>query len=93
MVTMTLVLVGSKPNPLGVKTFGFGPMGRVVYLGDYEVSLEDFLAAAGYVLTNTDLEPEDPRLQFVEFVRFMRRVDGYNPGQKRLESPEPVLPP
>ena len=82
---MTLLLAqGTKPVNLGIKTFGFGSLGNAVYLGNYEISLEDFLAAAEYVLTNTNLEPNDPRLQFVKRVQSMKEIDGYGPGKKRL---------
>ena len=92
---MSLILeMGTKPAGLEVKTFGFGSMGNTVHIGDYEISIEDFLVTAEYVLTNTDLDPNDPRLQFVKCVQSMKQVDGYNPRQKRLEASEPaVLPP
>jgi len=66
---------GTKPNGLSVKTVGVGI--DTVFLGDYEISLKDFLFAAHYVLTNTNLEEGDPRLQFVESVRTMQVVKGY----------------
>ena len=89
---MSLFLdLGTKPADLKVKTFGFGSMGNTVNLGDYEISLEDFLIAAEYVLTNTDLEPNDPRLQFVKCVQSMKEVDGYNPSKKHLESSVPAV--
>ena len=83
--------LGTKPAGLEVKTFGFGSMGNTVHLGDYEISLEDFLVTAEYVLTNTDLEPNDPRLQFVKCVQSMKEVDGHNPNRKRLESSVPAV--
>ena len=91
---MSLILeMGTQPAGLEVKTFGFGSMGNTVHLGDYEISLEDFLVAAEYVLTNTDLEPNDPRLQFVKCVQSIKQTDGYSPGRKRLESSEPAVLP
>jgi hypothetical protein len=66
-------------------------MRNTVFLGDYEISLEDFLAAAEYVLTNTDLEPSDPRILFVKYVRSMKEVDGYNLDRKRLEAKETIM--
>ena len=46
---MTLILEsGTDPNGLEVKTHGVIPG---VYLGDYRISLEDFLVTAEYVLT------------------------------------------
>ncbi|MFA5070212.1 MAG: hypothetical protein WC528_02935 [Patescibacteria group bacterium] len=80
---MSLILnQGSKPEGLSVKTDGFGP--QVVYLGDYEITLEDFLSAVIYVLGNTDLVPKDPRLSFLEKIKAMKQVAGYNKGKKRL---------
>ena len=70
---MSLILeLGTKPDGLEVKTFGFGSMENMVYLGDYEISLEDFLLTAEYVLTSTPLTADDPRLQFVKCVPSMR---------------------
>lgn len=81
---MSLVLaLGTKPAGLQVKTFGFGP--HTIYLGKYEISLKDFLAAAEYVLINRDLDPNDPRLEFIELVKSMREVPWYQEGNKRLE--------
>lgn len=74
--------MGTLPEGLSVKTFGFG---NTVYLGEYEISLLDFLEVARYVLANTDLEPDDPRLKFVEDVRKMVEVKGYNEGKTRLK--------
>jgi len=92
---MALILqMGTQPAGLEVKTFGFGSMGNTVHLGDYKISIEDFLVAAEYVLTNTDLDPNDSRLQFVKCAQSMKEVEGYNPGRKRLEASErAVLPP
>jgi len=91
---MSLILeMGTKPEGLAVKTYGFGSMGNTVFLGDYEISIEDFLVIAEYVLTNTDLEPNDPRLQFVKCVQSMKQTDGYNPNRNKLEASEPAIPP
>lgn len=91
---MTLVLnMGTEPAGLEVKTLGFGSWGNTVYIGDYEISLEDFLATAEYVLTNTDLGPNDPRPQFIKCVQLMKEVDGYSPNSKRLESSVPAVLP
>lgn len=79
---------GTKPAGLEVKTRG---LGSIVDLGEYEISMEDFFIAAAYVLTNTDLEPDDPRLQFVKCVRSMKEVDGFNSGRKRMESSVPPV--
>lgn len=89
-MSITLDL-GTKPAGLNIKTWGVGPLGNTVFLGDYEISIEDFLIAANYVLTNTDLEPNDPRLQFVKCVRLMKKVDSHNSDRKRLESSVPAV--
>jgi hypothetical protein len=75
------------PNGPRVKTFGCcdDTIVGTVFIGEYEVSLVDFLKAAKYVLTNTDLEPNDPRLQFVKCVQSIKKVDGNNPGKTRFE--------
>lgn len=84
---MSLTLdLGTTPAGLSVKTFGFGQMGNTVYLGEYEISLEDFLIMSHYVLTNTDLESNDPRRQFVECVKEMQEVSGFNAPATRLRS-------
>jgi len=73
---MSLVLErGTKPAGLRIKTLGL-LLGDPVWIGDYEISMEDFLFAAHYVLTNTNLRPNDPRLQFVKSVQAMKVVPG-----------------
>lgn len=85
--------LGTKPAGLEVNTFGLGEIGSTIYLGNYEISLKDFLVTAFYVLTNTDLETNDPRLQFVKCVQSMKEVEGYYPIRKRLQAGVPPLPP
>jgi hypothetical protein len=57
------------------------------------VTLADFLTLSAYVLTNTDLELNDPRTQFVKCVTSMRVVEGWNGAQSKALRPsvEPVL--
>lgn len=50
----------------------------------YLLSLRDFLVTAFYVLTNSDLVPDDPRLRFVQHVKLMSVVEAN--GGKRLAS-------
>jgi hypothetical protein len=85
---MPLILdQGTKPDGLAIKVWDLKSRGNIVFLGDYEITMKDFVDAAEYVLTITDLEPDDPRLQFVKYVQSIREVEGYNAGRKRLESP------
>lgn len=74
--------LGTKPDGL-TACFMFGE--DVICLGAYEITMRDFLGLAEYVLTNTDLTPNDPRLHFVRLASSMCVVDGYNPGHSRLK--------
>ena len=65
---------GTEPKDLRIKTFD----GKTVFLGEYEISMVDFAICAFYVLTNTDLEENDPRLKLVEDVRNLRIKQGRN---------------
>lgn len=78
---------GTIPEHLLVETWGSNGHELEVLLGGYVISLADFLVAAEYVLTNTDLEPGDPRLQFVERIKSMEKVAGYSQGRERLYAP------
>jgi hypothetical protein len=78
---------GTHPHGLRVKAHG-REINYEVWIGDYEISLEDFLAAAAYVLVNTDLQSEnDPRLKFIDDVAALQQKPGFNAGQTRLEGP------
>jgi len=72
------------PRELRVKTWGLVP--QTVCIGPFEISLEDFLIAADYVLTSTALEPHDLRLLFVKYVRAMKEADDSRRSEKRLEA-------
>ena len=92
---MSLVLsLDTKPEGLEIKTHPRAVLGKdVVLLGDCEISMADFLLAAHYVLTNTDLEADDLRPQFVECIKKMSEVEGHNEGEKRLSSTIPAVLP
>ena len=81
---MTLLLGNSQPSNIPVKTHGVGILKEVIFFGEYEIPMDDFLSAVEYVLTNTDLIANDQRLQFVERVKLIQIVKGYMEGQKRL---------
>ena len=85
--------LGTKPDGLVVITPLPSLSGQVVWIGEYQISLKDFLLMAEYVLTNTDLEADDLRLPFVECVKSMHVVQGYNKGGQRLASQRPPTGP
>jgi hypothetical protein len=77
---MTFLLnMGTIPDGLPIKADV-----PFILIGDYRVSLLDFLAMAEYVLQNCDLEPDDPRLTFIEHVKGVKQKAGWMRGQKRL---------
>ncbi len=76
---------GTAPAGLEVKTYGI--LNNLVRIGEYQLSLKDFLRAAEYVLTNTDLEADDLRIRFVERIQSIRKVYGHNPQEKRFDLP------
>lgn len=80
---MSLVLAGSKPKGLEIKT-GF-LAGEYVHLGDYEISMEDFCQAVRYVLTNTNIKPTDRRVELVRDIKNCKKVLGWNDEGKRFE--------
>ena len=78
---------GTLPANLDVKTYPeLTGLADIVWLGEYEISVVDFLAAAEYVLTNTDIRQNgsDPRIEFVDRVKWMNLVPGYNTNRQRL---------
>lgn len=90
----------TKPKGLEAKSITIPPgingskhCQQVVSIGNYEMTLVDFLALSAYVLTTTDLEPDDPRSQFVKCVTSMREVEGFNGAESKALQPsvEPVL--
>lgn len=74
---------GSKPDGLEAKTFGLhGDF--TVFIGEYELSMEDLFILTHYVLTNGDLQKDDPRRQFIDCIRSMREVEGHNAAISRM---------
>ena len=51
---------------------------------DVYLNMEDFLAAALYFLSNTDLLKDDPRVEFVKIVKKLEVLPGRNKGKKML---------
>lgn len=79
---MSLLLSYSTPRGLEIKTHPKF-ITKNICLGDYEINLRDFLAAVEYVLTNTDLEPRDPRLAFIKKIAEFRVIEGHAGGNSR----------
>ncbi len=78
---MTLIL----DINLKAKTYGFGSARGMVQINDVNMSMEEFVRIAWYVLTNTDMDPEDPRKEFVRIVKESEVVEGWNgPGSVRI---------
>jgi len=76
--------MGTKPENLRVKTTG---KDYPIQIGEYEISWEDFGEIVKYVLTNTALEPDDPRIKLVDEIKRMEIREGTSPfiGQQRFE--------
>lgn len=84
---MSLILnQGTKPEGLEIKTWGMEGFPDV-QLGEYEISMADFMEAALYVLTNTDLEDTDPRMDFLRRIKSIETGPGYMSGRRRLVTP------
>lgn len=77
--------LGTKPVGLLVKTWGFGP-DDPVRIGEYEVSMPDFVEMVKYVLTNTNLQPDDPRFALVAWVKQLRFAAGFSGKSARYVS-------
>lgn len=93
---MSLELSYTKPFPIIAKTLPmFMPVAdglkKFVQLGDYSIPMDEFCILVEYVLTNTDLDPDDPRLELVNKIKHIRIVDGFQKiidktsNNKRLE--------
>lgn len=88
---MTLILDESR-GPKGkieIITRSFGPLNDFLHLsGDGCVSLRDAVEMVEYILTNTDLIEDDPRIQLRERVLRSKVAPGYNteinPNSRRI---------
>ncbi len=79
---MSLVLSNRTiPKDLEVSTTG---LNQIVSIGDYEIPLDEFLDVARYVILNTDLDKDDPRIKFVDLMKKLDKIDGWMPGKQRL---------
>ena len=53
-------------------------------IGNTEVSMRDFCDLVEYVLTNSDLEKNDPRVSLIARIANLNVVEGFNYCGKRL---------
>lgn len=81
---MSLVLEGAVPE-VDIKTSNFYPGANKVLIGIYEIPMNDFTAAVEYVLTNTRLEENDPRIRLVERVKSIQVVLDDNGGKLEVD--------
>lgn len=73
-----------------VKTQGEGD--QEVYIGGLWIPLQEFLDAAYYVVTNTDLRPDDPRFKFLQKINDLILTSGYNKNQERFADKSSATP-
>ena len=91
---MSLTLdCGTNPPNLRTKAFN-----DVVQIGEYDLSMSDFLALIEYVLTNTDLIVDDPRRTFLvsiskAVIEYSRGQESWSSGSCRIVIPERVIIP
>jgi hypothetical protein len=80
---MSLKLNVDTDPPVVTKSYEVGGQHTII-IGQEDIGLQDFCALAEYVLTNTDIIPNDPRLPLIEKIKGMKLVDGYTQGRQRL---------
>jgi hypothetical protein len=88
---MSLLLNSSPKTDPGVEVKTYGPIGDMadeVHIrtnkGNIVIGLQDFLSAVEYVLTNTNFEPDDPRINFSNWVSNLEIGPGYDNVGKRF---------
>lgn len=76
-----------------VKTFDGKPVNVGTMLGHslpgvmvdgLDLSVDAVMEIAYYAMTNTDLVPNDPRLEWLERLKKLQKVEGWNPEGTRL---------
>jgi hypothetical protein len=87
---MTLKLARSRKNIEAKTSPAYDEVRFIFQTGALAIELEDFCDLALYVLTNTDLKANDPRLAFMRKLAELSVGDGYNPGGKRLRGHEVI---
>ncbi len=87
---MSLELSGSHPKVVAksdifnnVNFSYMDPQGKTPDI-DIDMPMGDFCILALYVLCNTDLAEDDPRLALLERIKECKIGNGFNPGRKRI---------
>lgn len=62
-----------------------------VRIGEYEITMRDFLRAAHHVLTATPLKENDPRMQFLTCMKLMIPTSEDGGNMARLSSLRPPV--
>ena len=76
---MSLILDNSKGNPWVKLNFL-----NELTIGDYEIDLDDFCQMVKYVLSNTNLAEDDPRIDLVATIKTGEQMLGYGGNGKRI---------
>lgn len=82
------------PRGINAKIHPLAPL-KLVLTGpglSAEIGMQDLLSLAYYALTNNDLEPNDPRVQFMACMKKMKTVTGFNgsPSQRLVSTVGPI---
>lgn len=85
--------LSSKSDDINIKTHGRLFLTRnecedLVFFDRQHIEINDFFNMVYYVLTNTDLYKNDPRIKFVNIVKKMKKVKGYMKDNKHLQYKE-----
>lgn len=64
-------IVGEGKNSISVNTL---PQGNRILFGEKEISMEEFCSMVNYVLCNSELTGEDPRLELLADIKSLKVV-------------------
>jgi len=76
---------GTDPE-VQIKTYGSYMPGMSLSIGNTytQITPKDMRAMMEYYLTNADLDESDERVKFVNWVRHLKTITGYNSDRLRL---------
>lgn len=91
-MSMTLHRTLGKPE---AKTYPFDDKVNIYGLRpsrapSLEIPMADFCELVLYALTNTDLRPDDPRLDLIEKIKSMKKIPGYQAEFGKPRNPHAV---